>query len=199
MALPTKTLGPFTFKIDRPKGTVKKWPTKTFTYPCDYGYFPRLKGEDEEGLDAFVGDDPSGHLESFQKLKPNASGKLVLDETKFLLGVSDEERSKIYGLYGQEVHARKTYRDFEELGAALECFKPKRRQKTAMAAGERSAAFLYGVKLSELINSSHQARPAEAIDIAGKLQNVWQSADAKVDNTGSESAVGTLPDGGMVG
>lgn len=197
MALPTKTLGPFTFKIDRPKGFVKKWPNKTFTYPCAYGFWPRLKGQDGEGLDAFVGDDPAGHLESFLKLKPDDHGKLVPDETKFLIGVNDRERSIIYRLYGNEVSERKTYSDFDEVRDALERFKPKRR-KTA------SVAFSYGMKLAleqPLLNSPRFQRPAEEIGIQQKEQDVWNNFDGKtnpVGDTGSESAVGSLPSGGVV-
>lgn len=134
MALPRKTFGGTTFIIDRPKGTVKVWPQpdggeKRFTYPCDYGYFPRLKGEDGEGLDAFVGADPSGHYEVFQKLKPRDAGGMELDETKFLVGVSDAEREAIYRLYGDEIHARRVFRDMAHLRAALEKFEPKKKER----------------------------------------------------------------------
>lgn len=132
--LPRKTFGGTTFIIDRPKGTVKVWPQpdggeKRFTYPCDYGYFPRLKGEDGEGLDAFVGDDPSGHYEVFQKLKPRDAGGMELDETKFLVGVSDAEREAIYRLYGDEIHARRVFRDMAHLRDALEKFEPKKKAR----------------------------------------------------------------------
>lgn len=144
----TKTFGPFTFKIDRPKGFTKEWPGgKTFTYPCDYGYFPRLMGEDEEGLDAFVGDDPNGHLESFQKLKRTDNGRLVPDETKFLLGVTDAERETIYRLYGLEVNARRVYSNVDQLGEALKRFEPKK--KRAM----KKLAYLYGVKLADITSA----------------------------------------------
>lgn len=118
-----KTLGPFTFEIDRPEGTTKEWPGgKKFTYPVDYGFFPNLTGEDGEGLDAFVGDNPEGHLESFQKLKPNKDGKLVADETKYLLGVSDRQRETIYKLYGQEINARRVYDSWDEVEKSLDRF-----------------------------------------------------------------------------
>jgi hypothetical protein len=201
MALATKTLGPFTFKIDRPKGTVKKWPTKTFTYPCDYGYFPRLKGEDEEGLDAFVGDDPGGHLESFLKLRPDEHGRLVPDETKFLLGVSDRERETIYRLYGTEVSQRKVYADFDEVRAALERFQPKRRKTASVAARyglKLAASARYGVKFATLYEIVREMTP-ESIDVDQKMQDVFRTADARPETTGEESAVGMLPEGGTVG
>ena len=123
------------FKIDRPKGFVKEWDSgKKFTYPCDYGYFPKLKGEDGEGLDAFVGDDPDGHYESFLKLKPGDDGKMVPDETKFLLGVTDAEREKIYGLYGKEVSKKRVYKGMKDAMEAAGTFAGKARfQKKAVA------------------------------------------------------------------
>ena len=125
------------FLIDRPKGYVKVWPRpdggeKRFQYPCDYGYFQGLKGEDDEGLDAFVGDKPQGHFEVFQKLKPGTHGGMVLDETKFLVGVSDAEREIIYRLYGDEIHSRRVFRDMAHLRGALEKFTPKKKDRYAM-------------------------------------------------------------------
>lgn len=137
----TKTLGPFTFTIDRPEGTVKEWPGgKRFVYPVDYGFFPKLKGEDGEGLDAFVGDDPDGHLESFQKLKANRDGKLVADETKYLLGVNDRDREKIYRLYGREVNARRVYDSWDDVGKSLQRFEAKNVTKTAADPAQPGAA-----------------------------------------------------------
>lgn len=134
----TKQFGNVTFKIDRPKGYVKTWDQpngrkKVFVYPVDYGFFPGHLGEDDEGLDAFVGDDPNGHFEAFQKLKRNDEGQYVLDETKFLVGVSDAEREKIYSLYGPEVWARRVFYDVKELLSVASKFKPARkdRYKTA--------------------------------------------------------------------
>lgn len=143
MSLPRKTFGGLKFFIDRPKGTVKEWPqpdgtVRRFEYPCDYGLFQGgLLGEDEEGLDAFVGDDPNGHLESFQKLRREGS-KLVPDETKFLLGVTDAEREAIYRLYGLEVNARRVYDNVDQLGEALKKFEPKRAMKKTAAPWSQS-------------------------------------------------------------
>jgi hypothetical protein len=134
----TKDFEGVRFYIDRPKGFVKTWDLpdgskKTYTYPVDYGYFPKILGEDGEGLDAFVGDDPNGHYESFEKLKPSESGNgLVLDETKFLVGVTDAERDKIYGLYnGGEVSCRVTYPSLSMLLLKAESFKGKKHSKIA--------------------------------------------------------------------
>lgn len=124
-----KRLGPFTFKIDRPKGYVKTWGSKSFTYPCDYGYFPGVKGEDGEALDAFVGDDLSGRMESFLKLKKDPSGNLVPDETKFLVGVSEKDAKKIYALYGDEASQRVTYESVDDLKAAVKEFKPMKKER----------------------------------------------------------------------
>jgi Inorganic Pyrophosphatase len=136
MPLAKKSWGPLSFRIDRPKGTVKKWDqpdgsVKTFVYPCDYGYFPRLKGEDGEGLDAFVGDQPEGHLESFLKLKKDDKGRMVPDETKFVVGLTDQEREKVYRLYGTEIVNRKVYGSVEELQRDLDQFRPARKGRYA--------------------------------------------------------------------
>jgi len=170
----SKKFGPFTFKIDRPAGYVKEWPrpdgsVKRFTYPVDYGYWPKIKGEDGEGLDAFVGDDEKGHLESFQKLNPDGS----LDETKFLLGVSDAEREKIYKLYGTEVHARRVYETFDDVQKALDTFKTKMHKsekkladfhavKTAMQRREKKLADFHAVK--------HDSPPADLSAQVGSQQ-----------------------------
>lgn len=125
----TKKVCCLTFKIDRPKGTVKTWGEKSFTYPCDYGYFPGVDGEDGEGLDAFVGDHPDGHYECFQKLKPGPNGVPVLDETKFLVAVDDATREKIYALYGDEVHARQVLDGVHGVKKALGKFKGAKKER----------------------------------------------------------------------
>lgn len=141
-----KTFQGTRFLIDRPKGFIKVWPRpeggeKRFQYPCDYGYFPGLRGEDDEGLDAFVGDSPQGHFEAFQKLKPGAQGGMVLDETKFLVGVSDTEREIIYRLYGPEVHSRRVFRDMAHLREALEKFTPKKKGRYALSNEKTAFSF----------------------------------------------------------
>lgn len=125
----TKELGGLQFRIDRPEGSTKEWPGgKKFTYPCDYGYVPNReeKGGDGESLDAFVGDNIDGHLESFQKLRRDGN-KMVPDETKFLLGVDDAIRAKIYKLYGSEVNARRVYDDWDAVKAAMKKLDGKHR------------------------------------------------------------------------
>lgn len=133
LALAEKRFGPFVFRIDRPKGYVKTWDqpdgsVKKYTYPVDYGYLVRHTGEDGEGLDFFVGDDASAPVESFMKLKPGAGGKMVEDETKFLIGLTAEERKKVLALYkeGELVDHRK-YKDVYELVEHLKTFKSKRK------------------------------------------------------------------------
>lgn len=123
-AFDTKKWGPFVFEIDRPKGFKKEWTlpdgsVKKYTYPVDYGYFVGHTGEDEEGLDAFVGSDPEGKIECFLKLKPAENGEgLVPDETKFLVGLSDEERKKVMALYKPEEVTN--LREFEDVYELLE-------------------------------------------------------------------------------
>lgn len=157
-----KSFGGFSFTIDRPKGYVKTWPQpggreKSFTYPVDYGYLPRHTGEDGEGLDFFVGDEPDGHLESFQKLRKNDDNKYVLDETKFLVGVTDQERETIYKLYGPEVWHRKRYRDMDELERDLPKFAAK---KKARYVDDEKVAFDLGAirrRISTIPNAMRDA------------------------------------------
>jgi len=130
LAFEEKIWGPFRFIIDRPAGFVKEWPqpdgsVKRYKYPVSYGYF---KGHtdpgDGEGLDAFVGDDPTGSIESFLKMKRDDDGELVPDETKFMVGLSDSQRDKVLGLYSpEEVTDLREYGDFYELVAVLEDFR----------------------------------------------------------------------------
>lgn len=159
------------FRIDRPKGFVKTWDLpdggkKTYTYPVDYGYFPGLKGEDDEGLDAFVGDDPDGHFESFQKLKLNGRGPGFaheLDETKFVLGLTDAERRAVYALYEKDqVHARKVYRNMAEAVADAERIGGKAPAKTA----------LYRVK------AASRANPFGLVSANGLLQDADEEHEA---------------------
>jgi hypothetical protein len=148
VALPTKTLGGVTFKIDRPKGTTKDWPGgKSFTYPVDYGFVPRTKVPgDGEGLDAFVGDDPDGHLEVFQKLKGGRA-----DEPKLLLGVSDRAREDIYRLYGLEVNARRVLRNWDQVRSVIDQYRPSRkgRYKQAVRANVYDQASPEGIRRAE--------------------------------------------------
>lgn len=132
VALATKRWGPFSFELDRPKGFKKEWPqddgsVKKFTYPVDYGFFVGHTGEDDEGLDAFVGDDPEGKIESFLKMKPSEDGKsLVPDETKFLIGLNPAEREKVLGLYEPEmIVGLREYEDVYELVAVLNAFRDR--------------------------------------------------------------------------
>ena len=85
-------------------------------------------GEDEEGLDAFVGNDPQGKIESFLKMRRD-DGELVPDETKFLVGLTDSEREKVLGLYDpEEIVGLREYTDFYELLAALNAFRDRKKQ-----------------------------------------------------------------------
>lgn len=155
-----KTLGPINAVIDRPKGYEKVWPRpdgseKRFVYPVDYGYFSGITGEDGEGLDIFLGDEPgdTGHFESFQKLKPDGT----LDETKFLAAVNDSDRQTIYDLYGTEVYGRQVYPDVHALWRAALEFAPKAKDRymTRPTSSRYSKAVLaalarYGLKAADI-------------------------------------------------
>lgn len=178
-ALKNKTLCGVKFKIDRPKGYEKVWKQpngseKRFVYPCDYGFFPGIDGEDGEGLDAFVGDAPDGHFEAFQKLKKDDAGRDVLDETKFLVGVTDQERETIYRLYGPEVWARRVFHDVNELMRAVAKFKPGKKDRYKSAAlNERNPLW------EEMVSRAN-------------TQHALKDFDSKGPSTSDENSMGAL-------
>jgi hypothetical protein len=86
--------------IDRPKGYIQtgrdangaSWERE---YKVDYGYIPRTKGGDGEGLDVFLGPDPDAP-NAFWFVQHKGDGK-TFDEYKVVLGTSDEAAArKIY-------------------------------------------------------------------------------------------------------
>ena len=183
----TKVFQGVRFSIDRPQGTVKTWDLpdggkKVFVYPVDYGFFPGILGEDDEGLDAFVGDDPTGHLEAFQKLKPDENGRYVLDETKFLIGVTDRQREQIYSLYGPEVWARRVFHDVKDLLKAVAKFKPSKKPRYKQASlTDQNSSLEYQRGLAT----------SRAYQQLG-LQQVFQDADRKARPLNGENTFGVL-------
>lgn len=176
------SFGPFKFYIDRPKGTVKKWPNKTFTYPCDYGYFKNTKAEDGEGLDAFVGDDPKGAFESFMKLNEDGTQ----DEMKFIVGVNAEDKSKIYKLYGKEISNLKKYKDANEMIKDVNNYVPNKKNRYRMVEIKEAAY------KKALENFNVKNIIPEHADILTKINRGFERVDAKMDPTGSESSNGSL-------
>lgn len=144
-AFDSKQWGPFRFEIDRPKGFLKTWDLpdgsqKSYEYPVDYGYFIGHTGEDDEGLDAFVGSDPAAPIESFLKLMPGPDGTLIPDETKFLVGLTEEERQKVMALYKpEEVVAPRVYVDFYDLLATLNTFRDRKKANMKVATMARTS------------------------------------------------------------
>lgn len=84
----TVTFQGITIKVDRPKGFVQKGKDENGqpwerTYLCDYGYLPRTKGGDGDGLDVFVGDDAESSR-VFWVTQKKADGNF--DEYKLFVG-----------------------------------------------------------------------------------------------------------------
>ena len=183
MAFRVKTFGDLKFYIDRPKGYIKKWPNRTFVYPVDYGYFKQIKGEDGEGLDAFVGDDLNGHFESFLKLKEDGTP----DETKFLIGINDEDRNTIYSLYGKEAFGRKVYKSLEGVKRALEAFKPSKKARYTHQLKQAAMQALSDMG----INLKYLPEPARA-DILTKIDRGFERIDSTTSPTTTESSAGSL-------
>lgn len=101
----SRTVGPYTAVIDRPKGFEKTFPTPTggkkITYPVDYGYLSGLiNPDDNEDLDVFFG---SGgpHYGRFMKGQ-DLTGEWKPDERKWFHGLTDEEKAAVIDMYDQQ-------------------------------------------------------------------------------------------------
>jgi hypothetical protein len=229
MPLQEKQLGPLVVKIDRPKGYVKKWPAtpeqpngREWVYPIDYGYLPGILGQDGEGLDVFAGNEPNGHMMSFLKTKKDEQGKVVPDETKFVLCVTDAQLRKILSFYGDEATEKEYYSSWPAVFKAIAKHKPKRKRRyqqapmeQAKAAAFRVASRVYGVKISTLQDmigsqlpfepTSDSASPGhqryeEIADILDKTDRAFKSFDdRKPQNTGDESAWGSFFQDSVIG
>lgn len=83
-------------RIDRPKGFVmrgtdeegRSWER---TYKYDYGWLPRTKGGDGDGLDVFIGPDKSSDM-AFWAIQKKKDGSF--DEYKVFLGFSDKKSAR---------------------------------------------------------------------------------------------------------
>lgn len=83
-------------RIDRPKGYTqtgkdaagKEW---SRTFKVDYGYIPRTKGGDGDGLDVYLGDDEDAQLAYWvSQRRPDG----VFDEYKVMLGFTDRRSAR---------------------------------------------------------------------------------------------------------
>ena len=83
-------------RIDRPKGFVQEGkdtegrPWKR-VYKCDYGFLPKTKGGDGQGVDVFLGPDGSAK-ESYWVIQKKADGSF--DEYKIFLGFGGKAEAK---------------------------------------------------------------------------------------------------------
>lgn len=89
--------------VDRPKGfrmegvddEGKPW---SRTYQYDYGFFPKTDGGDNEGLDVYVGPDPSQKT-AYWVVQKKKDGSF--DEYKVLVGFSSAAQAKkVYEAHG---------------------------------------------------------------------------------------------------
>ena len=86
-----KPLGPFTFHIEIKKGTSHKAEglAKARGSSEDYGHLPGYVGPDGDSLDFFVGNDPKGHIFSYEKQKrPDAKSPWKTTDVKFVVGLN---------------------------------------------------------------------------------------------------------------
>ena len=78
--------------IDRPKGSSHpKFPD--YSYPLDYGYLENTSSMDGEGIDVWLGSEPSKKLDAIictvDLIKKDS-------EIKLLIGCTQEEKDKVY-------------------------------------------------------------------------------------------------------
>lgn len=122
-------------RVDRPKGFEqtgvgddgKPWKRP---YIYDYGFLPKTKGGDGEGVDVFIGPDASAHT-AFWATQKDKNGRF--DEYKVFLGFHDRAAAKkaylqhipakflsgISAMSVQMMRALLGYEPFEKVAAAL--------------------------------------------------------------------------------
>lgn len=122
-------------RIDRPKGFEqtgvdddgKSWKR---VYRYDYGFLPKTKGGDGDGVDVFIGPNTGAHT-AFWAIQKDKNGKF--DEYKVLVGFSDRAAAKkaylqhipakfLGGMAAMSVQMMKAllgYEPFEKLAMAV--------------------------------------------------------------------------------
>lgn len=113
--------------IENPKGSYKSfeiendpvwknYPLAGVTYPVDYGYLEGYKSEDDHDLDVFVG---TGELNGYIKIWRYD----VPIESKFMVGVSQEEWNEIVTIYNPVIKEKKLFGTEEEFTKTLNLYK----------------------------------------------------------------------------
>src|SRR5688500_16476752 len=97
--------------IENPSGSYKKfadsldeYPILGVTYPTHYGYIEGFASEDGHDLDVFIG---NGDI--YGKLKINRDDVPGGIETKFLLGISQDELAAIKEQFAPVIHKLDTF------------------------------------------------------------------------------------------
>jgi len=160
------------FKIDRPKGTYKKWKSGIeIVYPCDYGFFANFMGEDNEGLDAFIEYIPNGHYEMLQKNFEDGR----FDESKFLVGMSTQTREKIYHFYKKSLGSRRVFRNMEDM---MNFVKSKYRQvKIAKEDNDKKKGILSGYlkpTIESVLEDQHLLADVGSVGLGRAIGNIFK-------------------------
>lgn len=90
----------------------KDYPLQGVTYPVDYGYIKGYKSEDGHDLDAFVGSgETNGYIKVWRCDVPI--------ETKFVIGVTTDEWSKILKIFAPVIKEYVLFKGNEDFYEAL--------------------------------------------------------------------------------
>ncbi len=113
--------------IENPKGSYKSfeiesdpvwkdYPLAGVTYPVDYGYIEGYKSEDDHDLDVFIG---TGKMNGYFKVWRYD----VPLETKFAIGVTENEWNEIVSIYNPVINEKKVFVSEDEFRKTLESYK----------------------------------------------------------------------------
>lgn len=119
-----KPLGPFIFHIEIKKGTAHKAEglAKARGSSEDYGHLPGYVGPDGDSLDFFVGNDPQGHIFSYEKQKrPDPKSPWKTTDVKFVVGLNKadtdrfERNTNEWNSETVRFANRRTFKDWDHL------------------------------------------------------------------------------------
>ncbi len=83
--------------IDRPKGTAHPR-FHDLIYPVDYGYLKNTTSMDGDGIDVWIGTDPTGRLDAVMCIVDLMKKD---SEIKLLIGCTEEEKALIYETHNE--------------------------------------------------------------------------------------------------
>lgn len=95
------------------------YPLRSIRYPANYGSLLGFKGEDDDALDMFKGDDKRGHHGSFVVRRPES----FKTETKFYAHLTPKEKDQVLRAFMPVLESHTEHKTPAELLEALERFR----------------------------------------------------------------------------